>query len=576
MKIKLGETFKVFSHQPIEQNMLEKNPFTADYELKNKGNDSPILTGDEKEILKKEKEKLERKNENKDESEDNDIKIKNEKLVNKIKDIFNKTVSAYSENEIDVVLKKKTDEFITFLIKFKNEITLLIYYPKNNTVKFINKDMDNDNFADVSEDIQMKKDFNKDIGNILKPLFKNEKEKIEKKEEEKVKNPVEEKTNEKPKEKSITKPEIPSEPDVNLEKAPESDKKRLKEEKELVVTIDKKNSVNFEDIMDKENYYFDKKESSKIDRKNIFYYFPDSNPEQLQIEIDKILNKNNIKAGYQIMEDIKKKSLKENKIDNPIKIDKIYSDNEWVVFKPLTFEASKKYGSPMWDISHEKGKAYFDKYNKLGGIYMVFDKKNGKKFALNFKDNIAIDDKNEHLDVDEFINSLPYVIKRILDIKKRVSTMSENKNKYNNKIKGKSDMKNSDKYKVGEIVKINMALVETSNPTLFKTINSIARKNKGYACIVSCENGKIKIAENLIIGKVVGGIEINEEAISKLDTKKDVDAYDMTMRNPDNNFNTMLEEQEKERKLLKEKEDEKDSTVIDETIMDISKINKLR
>jgi hypothetical protein len=72
---------------------------------------------------------------------------------------------------------------------------------------------------------------------------------------------------------------------------------------------------------------------------------------------------------------------------------KVYEDDEWLLLKPLSLEASMKYGaSTKWCTTSEGGK-YFANYSKWGILIYCLNKKTGYKFA-SFK-NLDRDRDNE-------------------------------------------------------------------------------------------------------------------------------------------------------------------------------------
>lgn len=72
---------------------------------------------------------------------------------------------------------------------------------------------------------------------------------------------------------------------------------------------------------------------------------------------------------------------------------KIHEDDEWLLLKPLSLEASMKYGaSTKWCTTSEGGK-YFANYSKWGILIYCLNKKTGYKFA-SFK-NLDRDRDNE-------------------------------------------------------------------------------------------------------------------------------------------------------------------------------------
>jgi len=61
---------------------------------------------------------------------------------------------------------------------------------------------------------------------------------------------------------------------------------------------------------------------------------------------------------------------------------KLFEDSEWLILRPLTFEASKKYGAnTKWCTTQENNPDYFFKYAKKGVLVYCINKKNGYKVA---------------------------------------------------------------------------------------------------------------------------------------------------------------------------------------------------
>lgn len=61
---------------------------------------------------------------------------------------------------------------------------------------------------------------------------------------------------------------------------------------------------------------------------------------------------------------------------------KIYEDSEWLLLRPLTFNASKKYGAnTKWCTTTEHNNEYFLKYSKRGVLIYCINRKNGYKVA---------------------------------------------------------------------------------------------------------------------------------------------------------------------------------------------------
>ena len=73
---------------------------------------------------------------------------------------------------------------------------------------------------------------------------------------------------------------------------------------------------------------------------------------------------------------------------------KLYENDEWLVLKPLSFEASKKYGSSTkWCTTQENNPEYYLRYSKRGILIYCINKKTGNKVAA-FK-NLDIEYERE-------------------------------------------------------------------------------------------------------------------------------------------------------------------------------------
>ena len=60
----------------------------------------------------------------------------------------------------------------------------------------------------------------------------------------------------------------------------------------------------------------------------------------------------------------------------------VFENDEWLMIRPLTFQASKKYGSnTKWCTTQENNPDYFMKYSKRGVLIYTINKKSGYKVA---------------------------------------------------------------------------------------------------------------------------------------------------------------------------------------------------
>jgi hypothetical protein len=87
----------------------------------------------------------------------------------------------------------------------------------------------------------------------------------------------------------------------------------------------------------------------------------------------------------QITEVVSIADLKANEKEMEKQIVKLYETDDWLILKPLTYEASKKYGSnTKWCTTSEGESHHFDRYAKGILIYSI-NKKNNYKVAC-YKD----------------------------------------------------------------------------------------------------------------------------------------------------------------------------------------------
>ena len=60
----------------------------------------------------------------------------------------------------------------------------------------------------------------------------------------------------------------------------------------------------------------------------------------------------------------------------------VYENDEWLILRPLTFEASKKYGAnTKWCTTQENNPEYYHKYSKKGVLCYIINKVTGYKVA---------------------------------------------------------------------------------------------------------------------------------------------------------------------------------------------------
>ena len=112
---------------------------------------------------------------------------------------------------------------------------------------------------------------------------------------------------------------------------------------------------------------------------------------------------------------------------------RVFENEEWLVLKPLTYEASKKYGSnTKWCTTTENDQSHFDRYSKGVLIYTI-NRKGGLKVAT-FK-SLDGDEYSFWNEADKKIESLesglPFEILGVIqaEVKKGVSNESIKRDK---------------------------------------------------------------------------------------------------------------------------------------------------
>ena len=91
------------------------------------------------------------------------------------------------------------------------------------------------------------------------------------------------------------------------------------------------------------------------------------------------------KSFDEIMVSIGLAEMKELEKELEAQVIKIFEDDEWVLVKPLTFHASKKYGSSTrWCTTMENEPSYFLDYTKNGILIYTINKRTGFKVATHY------------------------------------------------------------------------------------------------------------------------------------------------------------------------------------------------
>jgi hypothetical protein len=108
--------------------------------------------------------------------------------------------------------------------------------------------------------------------------------------------------------------------------------------------------------------------------------------------------------------------LKLNEKEMEKQVLKVYEDDEWLVLKPLTFEASKKYGSnTKWCTTTETEPQHFDRYGKGILIYSINKKTNYKVATYKDLSGVELSFWNQtDQKIDSLDSELPMSILKII------------------------------------------------------------------------------------------------------------------------------------------------------------------
>lgn len=89
----------------------------------------------------------------------------------------------------------------------------------------------------------------------------------------------------------------------------------------------------------------------------------------------------------------------------------VYEDDEVMMFKPLTFESSLKYGSgTKWCTAMKREPEYFYRYSRNGILIYIINKKTGRKFGCyseKFEDRVSIFNETD-AQIDSFNMNISY------------------------------------------------------------------------------------------------------------------------------------------------------------------------
>ena len=137
-----------------------------------------------------------------------------------------------------------------------------------------------------------------------------------------------------------------------------------------------------------------------------------------ETDITKYSNFTQLSAAVSLAE------LKEFEKYSELKVHKDFEDEKWLLVRPLSFEASAKYGAgTKWCTTFKREKEYFFKYCQNGILLYIINKESGEKFAM-FYDMTIGKPETSFWDVEDKRNDITdleidvYLYEEIKKIKK--------------------------------------------------------------------------------------------------------------------------------------------------------------
>jgi hypothetical protein len=175
---------------------------------------------------------------------------------------------------------------------------------------------------------------------------------------------------------------------------------------------------------------------------------------------------------------------------------KEYEDDKWLVVRPLTFQASSKYGaSTRWCTTYQKEKQYFEKYWQYGILVYFINKVTGYKFAgyKSLKDGNELsfwnaeDSRIDYLyvDADEYLFS---IVRRILSSDKTNKELCSTKiqNQVMSECRYNLEMSHSEPmYDGPRVVEMNMVMEQEIVP---RYLNDDDIRIMGGEIVEECNN----------------------------------------------------------------------------------------
>jgi hypothetical protein len=102
----------------------------------------------------------------------------------------------------------------------------------------------------------------------------------------------------------------------------------------------------------------------------------------------------------------------------------VYNTPEWKVVIPKTPKASCYFGrNTKWCTILKNDPSYFNNYSKKGPLYIILQKKTNKRWQFHFESEQYMDEKDNKINLGEFIRNYPEVVKIF---KKYIKSLPDN------------------------------------------------------------------------------------------------------------------------------------------------------
>lgn len=166
-------------------------------------------------------------------------------------------------------------------------------------------------------------------------------------------------------------------------------------------------------------------------------------------------------------------------------LEKVYEDDEWTVYIPHTFEASRKIGGDTrWCTAASNGQERFDYYTSKGPLYVNVRKSDGAKFQFHFEAKQFMDKNDKQIKLNNlgqskeiinfYLGVYPYYKLLLL-----YDYVSPKHGFSNDLVSVQKDNKYSFAYKNGDLIKKDLWFDWTQEPC------------EGWSCVMTKRNKNV-------------------------------------------------------------------------------------